>query len=243
MWYGIYQSQCQTNVLSCILGTAGPYGIGDVSLFFSPLSGLSSWKEPVLWSEIFFSAKETKKKNHVIPTWLSAFSAFNPIERHENRQRRSTLIEAQLKHVNALILFSFGTATWRWLVVWFSDASNGVVWTASTCVCSFWCLTKRLSLSNHLQKGLDVYIGRNPITHSCLFPWAWEVALCVMLYKNEKSMHAYTLHKMCTAFILAICTLLKKIFYMLLVLETLLALFYSLDGLRPLPKLFLMAEC
>lgn len=163
---------------------------------FFPLSWLiSCWKEPVLWNEIFFFCKRQKKQQqHVISTWLSGFPASNPIERHENQRPRSTLIEARLKHANDLILFSFGATTWRWLVFWFSHASNGFVWTAATCVCAFWCLTKHLSLSNHVGSSLNVYIGRNPITHSCLFPLAWEVALCVMLYKNEKSMHAYTLH-------------------------------------------------
>lgn len=192
----------------------------ELKMFFLLLSLLPSWVERSLHCEVryFFLQKETKK-NHVISTTLSAFAASIPVERHENQRARWTLIEAQLKHANALILFSFGAATWRWLV-WFLHASNGSVWTAATCVCAFWCLTMHLSLSNHLGTGRDVYIGRNPITHSCLFPLAWEAALCVMLYKNEKSMHAYTLHKMCTTFTSAICTFIYffKISYILLLL-------------------------
>lgn len=37
-----------------------------------------------------------------------AVSVSNPTEGHENRRLQKTLIEAQLKHANALILFSLG---------------------------------------------------------------------------------------------------------------------------------------
>lgn len=137
------------------------------------------------------------------------------------------LIEGGLTHANAPIVFSFGAATWRRLVVWFPHASNRSAWTSVVCVSAFWCLTKHLSLSNHLGTRLDVYFGRNPIMHSCLFPLVWEVALSVMLYKNEKSGHAYTTHKMSTAFTSAICTHLLPLNLLRAPVETFLVLAQS----------------
>lgn len=64
MWYGIYQSRCQTNVLSCILGTAWPYGSGDVSFFFF-FPWLTSCVERSPYCElrfIFFLQKEGRRK-------------------------------------------------------------------------------------------------------------------------------------------------------------------------------------
>lgn len=178
--------------------------------FLSLLANQLSWKEPELWRDFFFSAKETEgeKNKHVISTWLSAFLLSNPSEQHENQRPRSTLIEARLKHANALILFSFGATTWRWLVVWFSHAWNRSVWTAATCVSAFWCLTEHLSLSNHLGTLLDVYFGRNPIMHSCLFPLVWQVApVCHVIQEWKEHACIYNTQDVPTS---AICTFKKK---------------------------------
>lgn len=81
--------------------------------------------------------------------------------------------------------------------------------------------------------SLNVYIGRNPIMHS--YQFLWKVARWVMLYKNVKNMQIH-----CTSLHLSNLQFKKQISYtLLLLLESLLALFYSLDSLRPLqPVLF-----
>uniref|UniRef100_A0A673CGG4 Uncharacterized protein n=1 Tax=Sphaeramia orbicularis TaxID=375764 RepID=A0A673CGG4_9TELE len=56
------------------------------------------------------AGREFFQKTNETSTWmlLFALSASNPTEGHENRRPQTTLIEAQLKHANALILFSLG---------------------------------------------------------------------------------------------------------------------------------------
>lgn len=97
-----------------------------------------------------------KKNNHLLPCLLLALSDSNPTKGGENQRPQTSPIEAQLKHANALILFSLVVLLGLWRIIrffFFMPAWDHSVWTAMTCVSVCWRLNKHLSLSNHLGKG------------------------------------------------------------------------------------------
>lgn len=119
-----------------------------------------------------------KKKTHLISTLLLALSVSNPTE---GRRPQKTLIEAQLKHANALRLVFFWECSLAVAYHLIFACVESHVWTLATCVSVCWCLNKHLSLSNHLGTTLGVYFGRNPIMHSCPFPLVCVAALHVII--------------------------------------------------------------
>lgn len=70
---------------------------------------LSSQVERILHREhSILSLKKKKRKKHLTSTMLLALCVSNLTEGHGDQRPQTALIEAQLKHANALILFSLG---------------------------------------------------------------------------------------------------------------------------------------
>lgn len=110
---------------------------------------------------------------------------------HENQRPQTTLIEAQLKHANALILFSLGGLPGCGISFDFCmhriapcELSQHVFLSADGSVStSLWAIIWGLTL--------DVYFGRNPIMHSCPFPLVRVVPLHVIINQTENWICTY----------------------------------------------------
>lgn len=111
---------------------------------------------------------------------LLALSDSNPTEGGENQRPQTSLIEAQLKHANALILFSLVVLLGLWRIIWFFFFFFSCMHGITLCEPSWHVFpsadaSTSTSLWAIIWGGVGgaatpgVYFGRNPIMHPCPF--------------------------------------------------------------------------